>query len=508
MKRVQVCLLTLVSLLGSCAGENTPETNLPMELPFVLERPDEGTPLSDEEIAIFTAKITGFWRQVDYFNWIYEICHGMDASAGYPDYLIWWHDVDAVKEGDTVTFRHNPDYGGSHNNAEPTSLALTAAIGGYLLTGDEAMGRVAEQFTKSFTAVMLGFVYDESDPLPHIMARNIVTHNHSFLLPSGKQKAVDYSDWYFTYEGWNADRVHYTDNPTWGDIYVTTMRSKDDVPFMYRATAWFPYLIEFAEEGSVRQAARDALELMQDFAKDIVDSGYQIRSKDAAGKPFVPEEDLATFMGYVDVFPDAECDPRLASALLGYGEPLDNECGSGQGSDYDRIAGTSHYYNYSIVDHYHMSAVLLALTLGHDDIAEELLQGWITRLERYLDPGGGEPGWDNENWERDLSLYLLQGAAIGMPLTSKEARMIHRFHERAVDAYADFPNWDLWDASVPDGSYDFRSGFQPARRPEYIRIEDMGFLLEYCWSPFKNPAGAKFVDCEIVRDPSRWGNVR
>jgi len=33
----------------------------------------------------------------------------------------------------------------------------------------------------------------------------------------------------------------------------------------------------------------------------------------------------------------------------------------------------------------------------------------------------------------------------------------------------------------------------------------MGYVLSYCWSPFKNPAGAAIVDCDIVNDPSRWG---
>jgi hypothetical protein len=504
MKKV-LAFLSLPALLVCACGEGGEKPALPMELPFVLERDDAGTPLSQAEIAAFTSRITGFWKQVDYFTWVYETSHGMDASTGYPDYLIWWHDVDAVKAGDTVTFQNNSAYGGSHNNAEPTSLVLIAAIGGYLSSGDPAMGKVVEQFVKSYTAVMLGFVYDENDPLPHIMARNIVAHNHEFTLPSGKKKAVDYTDWYSSYEGWNANRYHYPNNPTWGDIWVTTMRSKDDVPFMYRAAAWFPYLIEYAKDESVREAAEEALALMQAFAKDIVDSGYQIRTKDEAGNPYVPEEDLASFVGYTSLFPDAECDPRLASAMLGYGEPLDVDCGSGQGSEYDRIAGVGHYFNYSIIDNFHMVAVLLALTHGHDQVARKLLRGWITRLERYRDPESGEPGQEDPSWERDLSLYLLQGAAVGMPLTSEEAREIQKFLDRAVEVYAEFPNWDLWDPSVPDGAYDFRSGFQPERRPDATRVEELTMLLEYCWSPFKNPAGAEFVDCDVVRDPARWG---
>ncbi|MBW1809671.1 MAG: hypothetical protein JRJ87_15860 [Deltaproteobacteria bacterium] len=513
MKYPALIIILLLSLglpiLPGCSGASSSNpdagSDLPDKLPFTLTRPDVGQPLSQAEISAVTVRITGFWKQIDYFTWVYETCHGMDISTGYPDYLIWWHDVDAVKLGDTVTFRNNSAYGGSHNNADPTASVLIQAIGGYLLTGDQAMGMLVEQFAKSITATMQGFVFDESDPLEFIMARNIVTHNHTFVLPSGKKKAVDYTDWYTTYEGWNANRVHYPNNPTWGDIYVTTMRSKDDVPYMYRAAAWFPYLIEYAPDQPVREAAAEALAYMQGFAKDIVDSGYYIRSKDEEGQVYIPDQDLASFNDYIEIFPDAECDPRLASALLAYAEPLDIDCGSGQGSGYDMVAGQGHYFNYSIIDVFHLSALQLALTSGHARIAEDLLLGYITRLERYRDPDGGEPGWDHEDWERDIALLLLHGASLGMPLTSEEARQVHKFLDQSVSEYEDFPNWNLWDPSVPDGTYSFRDGFHPAHRAAAFRIEDIAYLLEYCWSPFKNPAGVEFVDCEIVRNPARWG---
>jgi hypothetical protein len=38
----------------------------------------------------------------------------------------------------------------------------------------------------------------------------------------------------------------------------------------------------------------------------------------------------------------------------------------------------------------------------------------------------------------------------------------------------------------------------------WTRIEDMAMVLEYCWSPLRNPAGVPFVDCDLVADPSRW----
>ncbi|NOZ86732.1 MAG: hypothetical protein GXP49_10770 [Deltaproteobacteria bacterium] len=467
-------------------------------LPFHIDREKQGDPLDPGEVRSLTQKVTDFLRQIDYFTWVYETCHGLDASTGYPDYLIWWHDVDAVKSGDLVTFRNNSKYGGSHNNAEPTGSVLTQALAGYLLTGDHSMGMVAEEFAKSITALMKGFVHDKSDPLEYLMTRNIVTHNHSFTLPSGKKKAVDYSDWFFEYEGWNANRYHYPDNPYFGDIWVTTMRSKDDLPYLYRAAAWFPYARKTAPDESVRKAVSEAWRYMQGFAKDIVDNNYHIRTKDKQGKPYIPDEDLASFVDYLKLFPDAECDARLATALLAYNDDSGIDCGDGQGSGYDRASGAMHYYNYSIVDNFHLAAVHLALVLGKYNLAKRLVRGLVRRLERYEDPGSNEPGRENPDWQRDVALLLLKSAALGMPLTNSEARMVEKFYSQSVDAYLDFPNWDLWDESVPDGTYDFRSGFRPAHVPDAFRIEDIAYILEYCWSPFKDTKGAVFVDCNQV----------
>ncbi|NOZ02672.1 MAG: hypothetical protein GXP54_12400 [Deltaproteobacteria bacterium] len=480
---------------------------LPLSLPFVLTRPDPGEPLPDAEIADFTARMTGLWKQIDFFTWVYETTHGTDASTGMPDYLIWWHDVVAVKEGDKVTFRNSAKDGGSHNNAEPTMLVLAQAIGGYLLTGDPAMGRVVEQFTKSITAVMKGFVYDENDPIQHLMARNIITINQEFVLPSGKKKAVDYSEWYFSYEGWNADRFEYKHNPVWGDVWVTNKRSKDDVPYFYRVAAWLPYLIELTDDETIRGAAQEALDLLEQFARDIVDHGWQIRTKDKDGNAvFVEGQDLDDFVTYTDLIPDAECDPRLATALLGYDDPLDQDCGNGQGSLYDTVAEAGHYFNHDIIDQFHMAALALALTRGKTDVAKELLKGLIIRIERYRNPSADEPGQEDENWEKDIARLLLMAASLGYPLNNDEARQIQKVYLRTVEAYEDFPRWDLWDKSVPDGEYSFRDGgMYPKHQPQYIRIEDIAFVLEYCWSPFKNPAGIQFVDCELVKDPKHWG---
>ena len=496
-------------VLDADAVEPLPTTpgGLPLALPFAFERPDVGEPLSGEEVAHFTKRITGLMKQIDYFTWVYETTHGTDVSTGLPGYLIWWHDVEAIKTGELVTFVNNKEDGGSHNNAVPTMLALAQAIGGYLNAPDEASARLVEQLTRSIHAVTMGFVYDEDDPIDFLMSRNLITRNHTYQLPSGKKKAVDYTEWYFPYEGWNADRFRYENNPTWGDIWVTNKRSKDDVPYFFRVAAWLPYVIELAPDEAVREVAAEALDLLTRFAADIVDSGWMIRSKDAKGQSmFVEDQDLDSFVNYVELFPDAECDARLGSALLGYGEPLDVDCGDGQGSLYDRIAGAGNYFNYDIFVNFHVAAVALALVKGEYEVARNLLGGLMTRFERYRDPDTDEPGRVDGAWQKEITNWLITSASVGYPLTSDEARQIHDFYLRTIDEFETFPRWDLWDASVPDGVYNFRNGgMYPQHEDHRIDVEYLAFVLEVCWSPFRNPASSPFVDCDIVKDPARWG---
>ncbi|MBP7124792.1 hypothetical protein KBD49_00305 [Myxococcota bacterium] len=479
---------------------------LPLALPFRLVRdPGEGAP-SPEETAEVTRRVTGFWKRIDYFTWAAETSAGMDASTGVPDYLIWWHDFVAEKAGDTVTFRANAADGGSHNNAEPTGIVLASALAGYRATGDPAMGYLADQYTRSLTACMRGFVRDADDPVDWLLARNLIGRNHSFLLPSGKKKVVEYDQWYFPYEGWNADRFRYPGNPTYGDVWVTNKRSKDDLPYLWRSAAWLLYLVEDSPDPALQASAREALDLLRKSARDIVESGWKIRTKDADGNVLVPPgQDLASFVDYVDLIPDAECDARLATALMADGDPHGQDCGSGQGSLYDDFAAAGHYFNYDIIVHFHLAAIHWALVTGHPRIARDLLLGLATRLERYQDPRSGEPGLGDPSFPRDIAMWLLRGAALGLPLTAAEARLIQRFHRQSVDYYDTFPRWDLWSSEVPDGVYSFRDGFHPRSIPEALRIEDFTTLLEYCASPFRNPAGVPVADCDQVLDPTSWG---
>lgn len=489
---------------------------LPDSLDITYEREDTGDPLSAEEITDFTKRLVGYWKKVDFFNWILRISHGVHESTGKRDYAVFWSGVDAYKEGDTVRFYHSDPDGGGHNIMIPSPRILSSAISGYLMTGDAKMAEVAEQYCKGMTATMLGMVYDENDPLPHLMARNIATIDHSYTTADGRKKSIDYSGWHTDYVHWNTMRFEYRNNPYWGSVWVTNMRSKDDVPHIYLAMPHIIYAAEYAENQEVKDACAETLEYMGAFTRDIVDHQYRIRSKDANGDVFEPgftgdteadknAGDLATFNAWDDLIPGAECNAKRTTALIGYGEGLDNACGKAAKNAYETVATSTHYYNQAIVRFFHLSHIAMALVRRDNTAARELLEGMAERIEGYM----ADPADDIaiSEWNNDLALLALRSAAFGYPLTSHEARLIQEKYLLGVEEFKNWPNYDLWDEAIPQGRQSYRPGhvkYENDERIDWMRIEDMALVMEYCWSPFKNTAGRNFIDCDIVRDPQQW----
>ena len=479
----------------------------PDSLPFAYTREDVGEALTPAEVTAFTRKITAFWDEVQYFHWILWHSHGMDASNPYgmPDYKLFWQDTQAIKDGDVVTFEHR---GGADNLMIRTSKVYNNAAAGYLMSGDATMGRVVEQYSKGFVAQFQGMLWAEEDPESYLMPRAIFTQDHSYT-EEGREAYVDYGPVKHEVINWNAHTIPNPTNPHWGDMWVRNMRSKDDVPHMFRSVPMMMRVIEEGADESVRAAAALALEYMLGFTRDIVDSGYYIRTKDKRGNAYIPLNDdtglindLASFVEYTAIVPDAECDPRLNSVLLAYGDPLDVDCGNGIGVLYEWVATSQHYFNYAIIRYFHVSTITAALMAGQNDIAYTLMEGLTERVEGFLDCQG--PNHDHRDWPSDAASYLLVAATAGLPLTSEEARYVMEHYSLAVDHYETWPNWDIWDPSVPNGEIEYK----PSRNGPLgtvVRPTELTYLLEYCYSPFRNEAGAELVDCDIIGDPTRWG---
>ncbi len=485
-------------------------------LPFKVERPDEGEPLTPEEVTAFTKRLTGFYKKTGFFDWLYRTSHGLHQSYDpeMPDYMLFWQDTRAFKEGDRIRFDH---FGGADNLALRTAKLLENAAAGYLMSGDPMFARLIVGYSKGFAALALGMDWSsEEPPINYIQARAIFTHDHEYETDGGRKIRVEYGSVKQEKYDWNAHTVPNPLNPHYGEIWVRNMRSKDDVPHMYRMV---PVLRQVAQEGAdpeVRAAAALAIEYMEGFAKDIVDSGYQIRTKEN-GETYVPLKedgtvnDLASFVLYEKLIPNAECNAKYSSALLGYGEGLTNECGEADHNMYEDIAVGGHYFNLHIIRYFHLAALVNALVVGENDKAKELMTGLVKRTERYHADTKG-PTEHNE-WYPDLAAWLLAAGTSGMPLTSKEARMIMEEYTKSCDGFEQFPHWDPWAETTPEGQFNYVPSETVPVDPEnpeagtmkLIRLQEMVYALEYCQSPWRHPHSAPIFDCEIIGDPSKWG---
>ncbi|HPQ71963.1 MAG TPA: formylglycine-generating enzyme family protein [bacterium] len=481
----------------------------PSSLPFAFTRPDVGTPLTPAEITAFTQKITGFFKDSGYFNWLTQVSHGMgeDNPDDMPPYKLFYGDMTVAKEDSLVTFTHT---GFDDNLTIPTSKYFNAAAALYLASGDADLGRLVELYAKGYVALFRGMMWeeDEHDPEKTILARAIFPRNNRYTEAGDREAWVNYDPARYYQYNWNAHTIPNDSNPYYGEeLWVRNMRSKDDVPHIYRTVPLAQRLADEAADQNVADAAAEMLAYLQAFAKDTTDSGWYIRTKEE-GDVLVPIDDngfvvdLASYVNYTPIVASAECSGRENSALIGYGEPLDSNCDNGIGWIYELIATYGNDYNYAIVRFFHVAEITNALMSWQLDRAEELLAGMAVRVDYMLYTDPFRTGYDW--WNADSSAFLLAAGTAGLPLTSAEAQLIVQEYSKAADWYIQWTNWDLWDASVPNGTVSWRPSRSSSGGP-VVNLDEINFIFEYCWSPFRNEASAPFVDCDVVLDPSQWG---
>lgn len=495
--------------------EDEPFTDgLPEGLPFSYERAGAGEPQSAQALAAFSGQMAQFFREYDFFGWVLRMSHGVDASTGLRDFSLWWSETHAVKTDGRVAIVHEPlaEHGG-HNMLVSNAKLLASVASAYLFTRDDTLGTLTGQYCKGISSTMLGMVRDADDPIRHLMARSVVMFNHSYRTHDGYEKSVDYSNWFFSYDRWNCSRFLYADNPYWGEVWVTNTRSKDDLGYLFDAVGILAYVAARGKSPEVRAACAETLELVQAFSRDIVDHGYQIRTKDPEGAPYTPSnssgppeaktEDLASFVFWDGVFPDSECNHTQATALMGYGDLRETECSAfGGHPDYEVFAIRNNPPNGHLFRSFHIAAIRLALLHGFAERARKSLEGLEQRFVRDVEMDLSRVRVQPERWFRDIALARLQAAAVGYPLTNEEVVEIQGYFSAAVEAYTSWPLWNVWEASLPDGEY----RWEPPASQEgeggqwtyWVAVQDMGLLFTYCASPFKNPAGALPVDCTVL----------
>ena len=176
---------------------------------------------------------------------------------------------------------------------------------------------------------------------------------------------------------------------------------------------------------------------------------------------------------------------------------------NGTWNGYEKFAANQHGYAVHIIRNFHMAAILHALLNRDNTVAQNLMMGLDDRVKKDFDPKFTVNAKDDGAWPGEQAVFLLQAASLGFPLTSAEVAIVQKRYETALTAMASFTFLNPWDASVADGEYT-SANYMPSTGDSGISVDEIGIAFEYCNSPFKNPAGKAPVDCDIIKDPSKW----
>ncbi|MGM0576935.1 MAG: hypothetical protein ACQEXJ_14520 [Myxococcota bacterium] len=490
------------------------------------EREPAGEAPTEQEIEEFTLRLMAFYADTGFWDWVYRTTHGLHESydEDMMPYRLWWQRTGMERNGDTVTFAHRL---WAANIAMRTVKILDAASAAYVLTGEERLAELAADMMRGMVALSLGFESAREDPITkYLQARAVFNHDHSYDV-DGREVIVDYEDAREERAKWNVHAFEIPDNPEYGSVWVANMRSKDDVPYMYKTLELATRIHHQVDHPELKQASELYIEYMRGFSQSIVDHDWYILTRYEDGEAAVqydvdkegnPEADLGNFVTYSDIAgPDAECTAQLGAALTGYGFfGGKGDCGGGlAGWDFEQIAFAGNSFNYNILNYFHMAALANAILWGHTTLAERLMDGLVERFDRILfngsmpDNGFVEHGPDSAAW-------LVTAAAKGYPLTAREARHIMEWYGESADFYRGWEHWDPW-TSLPEGQ--FFKDFKPPREEtvtngdgeeeviQYVRLTEMPYIFEYCQSPYRAEDGVEFIDCDIVADPARWDDA-
>lgn len=483
---------------SSTAGPNTDtraDTNAnttPREMPdvpaqpFALKRADKGTSLTADDLKSFTANYLKMLQKTRYFSFVSERMHGWPESDPQKRfwYSHWWEYTLVLKQGGAITFLHTQQ--GSDNIGVPTANLMEGACYARNLWGQAVTDQIIRHMTRGFTAWTMANLTSATDTKGPIIARSF--YPESVHVTDGPRKyQIDTS---LVRPGVDNDAtvfIHIPNNPTWGDIWVKNLRSKDDIGHMLRSLAQLSHC-----EASVTEATKkdmtDTLALYTKWAKKVVSDGFVITSLDKNLKEYKPRATLARYVG----IGNAECNARLAFRLLSAGNPDNSSCGDGI-SVFGGVAA-SNDQNRRILESHHEAAVALARKTGYGDLALELADGLGKRMDKTMD--GIEKGSpDNGFNDANFAIAMMHANNLGVPLTSREIRWLQGQVVRAVTSYSDLQtqNYDIFNPATPDGKWTFT--------PYGVGLEfhDIGILLGACASRFRNPEARPVLDCEMVK---------
>ena len=348
------------------------------------------------------------------------------------------------KRGGRIRYVHAPD--GADNNGLRTPQILEGACYAWRLWEDPRDRQLVRRLTRGLSSWHLAMRRSDADPERGLLSRAAYPIS---IEDTERGIEIDYDASRPGEPGPPSYYVHLADNPSWGDLYVKNVRSKDDMGHLLRVVALIDTCVGTLEDADAEADIVEMRRLYQEWGQRVERDGMRIASLNEAGEVFFPEGDLATYFRAADI----ECAASYAIPLLSRFDTLGYSCRNpGLGPVADPAGGVPSGA-LQILRTHHEGAAGLALASGQDETARALLEGLASRLDGIMDAYDAGPPPDNAR-PGDVVQLVLESAALGVPLTSREVRFLHAQLAQAAAGYdTTAPAWHVRDVSVPDGTY-------------------------------------------------------
>lgn len=454
------------------------------------DRADEGAPVSESDVDLATDRVIDLLTRTDWMDLIADRAHGWPESdpEGRYWYATWWSGVTVEKRGGEITYVHSAD--GADNNGLRTAQLLEGACYAWRTWGDPRDRRLVRRLARGFSSWAYAMRRSDGDMERGLLGRAAYPRS---IEDTERDLSIDYELDRPGEPGPPSFYVHLADNPFWGDLYVKNVRSKDDMGHLLRAVALIDTCVGTLGDAGAEADLVEMRRLYQEWAQRVEREDFRIASLNEAGEVYTPEGDLATyFLGA-----GLECAAGYAIPLLSRFDTIGYSCRNpGLGPVLDPAGGVPSGA-LQILRTHHEAAAALALASGRDDTARELLESLAMRLDGIMDAYDAGPPPDNAR-AGDVVQLVLESAAIGVPLTSREVRFLHAQLAIAAAGYdTSGPAWHVRDPSVPDGDYSFEPG-GPG-----VDVKDLALFLGLCSAQWTSPTGRAVIDCDRIRASSR-----
>jgi len=453
--------------------------------PVAWDRPDVGTPVSDAELTALTDRYVDLLHRTRWLDLVDEHAHGWPESdpEGRYWYAHWWSGAGIEKRGGAISYVHVNV--GAENPGIMTPPLMEGACYAWLTWRDDRDQHLFRRIARGMSAWRMAMERIRFDPEQGMLARasyprpvdDVARGIH--IAYDADRPGLDAGHTYY---------VHIPVNPYWGDIWIKNQRSKDDMGHIVRGIA----LADACDGELTEPGAQDDLvelrRLYQVWGQRVERDGFRIATYDRDLNVYIPMAELAAYVTTLGI----ECGAGVMIRLLSRSVVADYVCENGGLGAVPEPAPSITSSSMQILRTHHEAAAGLALVTGQTALARDLLGGLATRIENLLtlDETTGLP---ENSRAMDVVQLILESAALGVPLTSREVRWVHARIDEAVAFYdGTRPEYHVADPSVPDGDYPLE--------PDSLGVgfRDLALPLGTCASPYRSATGRPLLDCARV----------